>query len=178
MNPNKKLPLTRRAFMAKSACSAMGMTGVVNTLAHMRLMQGALANNANSLTDYKALVVLFLYGAIDANNMLMPSTSHPGRGNYETHRGVLALPVAGTHPTHSIVANNLSNEGSAAAGAENFELHPQLPDMKTLFDSGDLCMAANVGTLVVPTKASTYNTTSSSPSGKPSWINVSKVCRS
>ena len=150
MSSKKKLPLTRRAFMAKSACAAMGMTGVANTLAHMRLMQGALANNASSISDYKALVVLFLYGAIDANNMLMPSSNHPGRSNYESHRGVLALPIGGTHPTHGIVANNLAGEGSAAAGAENFELHPQLADMKTIFDSGDLCMAANIGTLVVP----------------------------
>lgn len=163
MNPKKKPPLTRRAFMAKSACSAMGMTGVVNTLAHLKLMQGALANNAGALGDYKALIVLFLYGAKDANNFLMPGASHPGRANYDTHRGVLALPVGGTNPTHSIIANNLATEVSAPAGAEFFELHPNLPDVKTLFDDGDMCIAANVGTLVVPTKASTYNSVALPP---------------
>ena len=157
MNERKKLPLTRRAFMAKSACSAMGLTGMVNTLAHMKLMQGALANNSGSLGDYKALVVLFLFGAKDANNFLMPGLLHPSRSNYDTHRGVLALPTGGDNPTHSIVASNLASDPSAPAGAEFFELHPSLPDVKTLFDGGDLSIAANVGTLVVPTKASNYD---------------------
>ena len=113
MNPKKKLPLTRRAFMAKSACSAMGLTGMVNTLAHMKLMQGALANSSGSLGDYKALVVLFLFGAKDANNFLMPGLLHPGRSNYNAHRGVLALPTGGNNPTHPIVAANLAAERSA-----------------------------------------------------------------
>ena len=39
----------------------MGLTGIVSTLAHMKLMQGALANTSSSLNDYKALVVLFLF---------------------------------------------------------------------------------------------------------------------
>ena len=38
-----------------------------------------------------------------------------------------------------------------------------LPDVKTLFDEGDLSIAANVGTLVVPTKASTYETVALPP---------------
>lgn len=162
-NPKKKLSLTRRAFMAKSACSAMGVTGMVNTLAHMRLMQGALANNAGSLTGYRALIILFLQGANDSNNFIMPGLSHPGRANYNSHRGVLALPTTGTNPTHPITAANLAAEPSAPAGAEFFELHPSMPDVKTLFDDGDLCLAANVGTLVVPTKASTYNTVALPP---------------
>ncbi|HAT19040.1 MAG TPA: hypothetical protein DCS85_02685 [Verrucomicrobiales bacterium] len=163
MNPRKKLPLTRRAFMAKSACSAMGLTGMVNTLAHMKLMQGALANSSESLGDYKALVVLFLFGAKDANNFLMPGLLHPGRSNYDAHRGVLALPTGGNNPTHPIVASNLATARSAPVGAEFFELHPALPDVKTLFDDGDLSIAANVGTLVVPTKASTYDTVALPP---------------
>lgn len=149
--------------MARSACSAMGLTGMVNTLAHMKLMQGALANNAGSMGDYKALVVLFLFGAKDANNFLMPGLLHPSRANYDTHRGVLALPTGGGNPTHPIVASNLAADPSAPAGAEFFELHPALPDVKTLFDDGDLSIAANVGTLVVPTKASTFGTVALPP---------------
>ncbi|HCQ38819.1 MAG TPA: hypothetical protein DIV39_06660 [Verrucomicrobiales bacterium] len=163
MNSRKKISLNRRSFMARSACSAMGLTGVVSTLAHMKLMQGALANTSSSLNDYKALVVLFLFGAKDANNFLMPGLLHPSRANYDAHRGVLALPTAGTNPTHPIVASNLAGEPSAPAGAEYFELHPSLPDVKNLFDSGDLSIAANVGTLVVPTKASTYDSVALPP---------------
>ncbi|RPF90696.1 MAG: DUF1501 domain-containing protein [Roseibacillus sp. TMED18] len=163
MKSRKKIPLNRRSFMARSACSAMGLTGIVSTLAHMKLMQGALANTSSSLNDYKALVVLFLFGAKDANNFLMPGLLHPSRANYDAHRGVLALPTGGTNPTHPIVASNLAADPSAPAGAEYFELHPSLPDVKSLFDSGDLSIAANVGTLVVPTKASTYDSVALPP---------------
>ncbi len=159
-NSNKKIPMSRRGFLARSACSSMGLTGVVSTLAHMRLMEGALANTVTGINDYKAAIVLFHFGATDGNNMLMPDAAHPGRANYDSNRGVLALPLSspgGTDDPHPIVANNLAADAAAAAGAENFALHPELPDLKTLFDAGDMAFAANVGTLVVPTSAATYN---------------------
>ncbi|MEM9481120.1 MAG: hypothetical protein AAGA58_15820, partial [Verrucomicrobiota bacterium] len=159
-NPNKKIPLSRRGFMARSACSSMGLTGVVSTLAHMRLMEGALANTVSGITDYKAGIVLFHFGATDGNNMLMPGSGHPSRANYEAHRGVLALPLSSpgnTDDPHAIVADNLAAHASAPVGAENFALHPRLPDMKTLFDNQELAFASNIGTLVVPTTAATYN---------------------
>ena len=69
-NPNKKIEMSRRGFLARSACASMGVGGVVNTLAHMRLMEGALANTVTSIGDYKAAIVLFHFGATDSNNML------------------------------------------------------------------------------------------------------------
>jgi uncharacterized protein (DUF1501 family) len=153
-NPNKKIPLSRRGFMARSACSAMGLTGIVNTLAHLKLMEGAVANTVGGITDYKALVVLFHFGATDANNMLMPGDGHPGRSNYDNNRGVLALPLStpgNTDNPHPITADNLST------GEDSFALHPRMGDLKTIFDDGDMAFAANVGTLVVPTTAATYN---------------------
>lgn len=159
-NQNKPRPMSRRGFLARSACSSMGLTGVVNTLAHMRLMEGALANTVGGITDYKAAIVLFHFGATDGNNLLMPDAAHPGRADYDASRGVLALPLAspgGTDDPHPIVADNLAADPAAAAGAENFALHPRLPDIKTMFDAGEMAFAANVGTLVVPTDSSTYN---------------------
>ncbi|MBT8216585.1 MAG: DUF1501 domain-containing protein [Akkermansiaceae bacterium] len=162
-NPNRKIPLTRRAFMARTACAGMGTTGIVNTLAHLRLMQGALANNISGITGYKAVIVLFEFGGGDANQMLMPDAAHPSRANYEAHRGVLALPNGGTNPTHSITANNLAANPAAPAGAEFFALHPSMPDVQDLFNSGDLCFASNVGTLVTPTTNATYNSVALPP---------------
>ena len=93
-NKNKKIEMSRRGFLARSACASMGVGGVVNTLAHMRLMEGALANTVTSIGDYKAAIVLFHFGATDSNNMLMPGSGHPARSNYEQHRRVLALPLS------------------------------------------------------------------------------------
>ena len=160
---HKKRPLSRRAFLARSACAAMGTTGIVNTLAHLKLMQGALANGISGLTGYKALIVLFKFGGTDCNNMLMPGVGHPSRSNYLAHRGVLALPDSGTNPPHPITAANLAADSNAPAGAEQFLLHPEMADVKTLFNAGELSFAANVGTLVVPTTVGTYNSVALPP---------------
>ena len=81
----------RRTFMAKSACAAMGATAIVNSLAHLRLMNAAMAAG-EPLASYKALVVVFLAGGNDSNNMLIPGRNHPSRSDYDTNRGVLAIP--------------------------------------------------------------------------------------
>ena len=50
----------RREFFRQSACAALGVTGVVNMLANLRLVGAAMAQNPGS--SYKALVCLFLNG--------------------------------------------------------------------------------------------------------------------
>lgn len=80
----------RRAFIRQTSCADLGITGLVNTLAHLALTRAALAQTTPP-PDYKALVVLFLYGGNDSNNMLIPRLGHPGYADYKNHRGVLAI---------------------------------------------------------------------------------------
>src|SRR3954447_26592999 len=82
-NPN------RRQFLRQSACASLGITGIVSTLAHLKLINAALAQS--TLPDYKALVVLFLFGGNDSNNMLVPQMTHPEYTNYKTARGFLKI---------------------------------------------------------------------------------------
>ena len=49
---------SRRDFMRSAACASLGVTGLVNALAQMRLMTAAMASDGGS-SDYKALVCLF-----------------------------------------------------------------------------------------------------------------------
>ena len=51
---------------------------------------GLLAARAQTASDYKALVCLFLYGGNDSNNSIVPVDS-TGYGAYATTRGPLAL---------------------------------------------------------------------------------------
>src|SRR4051812_49780707 len=87
----------RRDFLRQSACAALGITGLVNTLAYMRLVTAAMAQSTTALTDYKALVCLFLNGGNDSNNLLVPRGGS-FRTDYETARGILALPAANLAP--------------------------------------------------------------------------------
>jgi uncharacterized protein (DUF1501 family) len=107
------------------AAASFSRFGVVNAL-------------AQSATDYKALVCIFLFGGNDSNNMVIPySTS--GYALYKQGRSVLALPQASLLPI---------NPPSAGAA---FAFHPKFTGLQALFNSQNLAVAANVGTLIQPT---------------------------
>lgn len=137
--PGKKTDpaLSRRDFFRQSSCAALGVTGIVNTLSHLLLTKSALA--MLPLSDYKALVVLFLFGGNDANNMLIPSATHPSRADYDSARGILAIPTIGMHLLDYPTVID-----------RQYGLHPDLEPLAELFNSGDLSFVANVGTMVEP----------------------------
>lgn len=167
--PSKKSvnPLSRRRFLSQVGCGAMGMTGIVNTLAHLRLMQGAL-NAQGGGGGYKALVCVFLAGGNDSNNMLIPLTGtarnhYQGAGTTNTPgRGTLTIPTAEMHPLTTVPAHI-----TAASPISNylgtFGLHPQLGDMSDMFNDGELAFVANVGTLTRPGITRANYATSSRP---------------
>ncbi len=144
---------SRRHFIGQS-CAAVGTTGILSTLAQLRAI-GAVANASGSTSpapatagavpaDYKAIVCIFLAGGNDANNLIIPTgTAYNG---YATARGVLALPSAGL-----LAITPKTSDGRAWA------LHPGVPELRALFNSGKAAFLANVGTLVEPTSKAEYN---------------------
>src|SRR5580698_4727632 len=123
----------RRTFVKSAALAAAG------NVAGLRPF-GALNALAQTGTDYKALVCVFLYGGNDANNTLIQFDTS-GYANYASVRGPLALP---------------QSQLLQLSAAPNFALHPGLPDIQTLFDSNAAALVANVGTLVEPTNRTQY----------------------
>jgi uncharacterized protein (DUF1501 family) len=102
---------------------------------------GVMSALAQGTTDYKALVCVFLFGGNDANNLVVPiSTS--GYAAYKSARSVLALPQ-----------NQLLPINPPSAGAA-FGFHPRFKNVQSLFNSQQLAVLTNVGTLVQPTTAS------------------------
>lgn len=137
--------LTRRNFLGRSACSTMALTGVVDTLAHLKLMQSALAQSGPG--DYKALVVLFLYGGNDSNNMLIPRRNHPQYANYKANRGILSILDKTVDDGNSDDAGY--SRGLAGYGAQ-YGVHPDMAPVQSLFGSDKLSFVTNVGTLSEP----------------------------
>jgi uncharacterized protein (DUF1501 family) len=145
---------TRRSFIGE-CCAAVGATGMLSTIAQLRLM-GA-TTSANS--DYKALVCLFLAGGNDANNMIVPyDDSEYSKYASTAGRGAIALsksqlteikPKNGDGRSWSLHSSFLAN----VAGTNNSGL-------KALFDSGKMALIGNVGTLVVPTTKAQYQSRS------------------
>jgi uncharacterized protein (DUF1501 family) len=132
--------VNRREFLRKSICAALGGASLYSALGNLKLVQAAVRQNA--FTDYKALVCIFLYGGNDSLNTIVPTSGAPFT-NYKTLRGGLAQ----TTGLHALTPAT----GFGASDGANYALHPAMPEMATLFNSGKAAIVANVGTLLYPT---------------------------
>jgi len=119
---------SRRSFLATASMAAAG-----NALGFRPF--GMLNALAQTTSDYKALVCIFLFGGNDANNTLIPFDT-TGYQNYSSIRGPVALPQSTL---------------LQLATQPNFALHPSLPEVQSLFNSGNAAFLVNVGTLLSPT---------------------------
>ncbi len=124
---------SRRSFLANASMLAAG-----NALGFRPF--GMLNALAQTSSDYKALVCIFMLGGNDGNNMLIPFDS-AGYQNYAAIRGPLALP---------------QNTLLQLAPQPQFALHPSLPEVQALFNNGNAAFLANVGTLLSPTTKAQY----------------------
>src|SRR5438874_3867859 len=95
--------MSRRGFMRRACCAAVGTTAIASTVWDMRMINAAAADT--TLTDYKSLVCLFLYGGNDGNNLVVPTDS-AGYGAYAAARGGLTIP---SNQLASV--NTLNNSG-------------------------------------------------------------------
>src|SRR5437764_8500142 len=139
--------ISRRHFVRMAACAAVGTTALVNTVWDLRLVNSAIAQSTTSFSDYKALVCIFLYGGNDANNMVVP-TDTPTYTQYQTGRGALSLPQIALGAPSALA-------GSTADG-RTWALHPSMPEVASLFNSGKAIVLGNVGSLLYPTTKTQY----------------------
>jgi uncharacterized protein (DUF1501 family) len=132
------MPHTRRDFIRLSCCSA----ATLSTLAGLGRfgMMSALA--APTCTDYRALVCIFLFGGNDSNNLIVPTDSR--FTNYQTARGANQ-----TMGGLALAQNSLLPLNSSAP-AVTYGMHPAAPELQDLYNSNNLAILANVGTLIKP----------------------------
>jgi len=132
------LHTTRRNFLKLSA--QLATLGLATTTVGLGRARSVLASQApvdQTLTDYKALVCIYLFGGNDGNNLIVPLD--PARhAAYESLRGDLAL-----------AANEMLAPISDAQG-NPYALHYGLAEMNPLYESGHLAFVLNTGQLEQP----------------------------
>lgn len=144
MTKHKKNTMSRRKFLGDS-CAALGYTTLFSSLINLKAMAASAVDNSSIITlggDYKALVCLMLSGGNDSYNMLIPK-GNDEYNEYATSRSNLAIPK-----------NDILQINPKTSDGRTFGLHPSMPDMKTLFETGNLAFLSNVGTLVEPSTKS------------------------
>ena len=136
---------TRRDFLRTSAC-ALGGVAMASTLDSFGIVHALTPQQA---TDYRALVCIFLNGGNDGNNTVVDLNQY---NSYAAARGVdLAIPQA-----------NLLSVAPATGGS--FGFHPNLTQLRDLFNQQKLAVVSNVGPLVEPLTKTTYqNNTGKKP---------------
>lgn len=128
---------SRRDFLRTSAC-ALGGVALASSLESFGIVHALTPQQA---TDYKALVCIFLNGGNDGNNTLVSLDQYAA---YAAARGVdLAIPQA-----------NLLAVSPASGGSYGF--HPNMTQVRDLFNQGSLAVISNVGPLVEPLTKTTY----------------------
>lgn len=103
------------------------------------------AASAQTVTDYKALVCVFLFGGADSNHMIVPDTDYAQYALTRTPASQVALTQA------EILKFTASRQGGKSYG-----MHPGLAPLKELYDLKKLAVLANAGTLLGPTTMTQY----------------------
>jgi len=157
MTGKNRSAINRRDFIRRAACAAVGTVAMSAAIRDLRMMNVAVAQS--NLSDYKALVCIFLQGGDDSNNLIIPTVASE-YNNYATVRTpVLALPASALQ---NLVVPGTANNYVDPAG-HSYGLHPACPELAALFYEGKLAMLLNVGTLVYPITRTQYQKGTVSP---------------
>lgn len=127
---------SRRAFLRHSAA----LSGL--SLAPLGLSLGGIgAASAQSMGDFKALVCIFLNGGNDSHNMVVPYDDR-SYASYATNR-------AGVGVAHDQLTATTLTSPSVRDGRQ-FALHPNMTDLKGLYDQNKVAIIGNTGLLSYP----------------------------
>lgn len=137
----------RRRFI-ECTCKSIGLLGAASALRRFGLINAY----AQSASDYKALVCVFLFGGNDGNNLAIPMDS-AGYAAYAAARTGSTTNLG--IPQNQVLGVTLANPQSAY-GSNLFGFHPVMPELQGLFNSKVLAIQANTGPLVQPTTRTQY----------------------
>lgn len=112
------------------------LLGAAGSLSAASLLGGTSVPGLAAGEDYRALVVVYLNGGNDGNNVIVPTDG--AYTDYQASRANLALP-----------RNSLTSLSGTAAG-HTFGLHPSLAPLAALYNTGRLAFISNVGPLIEP----------------------------
>ncbi len=139
--------LTRRDFIRQAACAAVGTAAMTSAIRDLRFMNAAVAQS--NISDYKALICVFLAGGNDSNNLIVPTITSEYNNYAAIRTPVLALPQSSLLPI-----SPLNSDG------HSYGFHPCCAPLQNLFGQGRLAVLFNTGTLVYPITRAQYQSNS------------------
>lgn len=139
------IALNRRAFLRRA-----GQLAAVGAATPLGLNLAAIGEAAAfTASDYKALVCVFLFGGNDHANTVV-AYDEPSWLRYRNIRQAGPGPAGLALERGALSATRLRPTSPLAGGLE-YALHPAMPGMAGLFDTGRAAVLLNVGPLIRPT---------------------------
>ena len=136
---------SRRDFLRTTTC-ALGSFALASTIENFGVVHALTPQGAS---DYKALVMVFLNGGNDGNQMFLDLGQYSA---YAAQRDAAQL---------SILQPSFLPVSPVSGGS--FGFHPNMPEMQALFNSGKLAMLCNNGPLVEPLTKAQYQGSGKKP---------------
>ncbi|MGQ0710991.1 MAG: DUF1501 domain-containing protein [Rhodoferax sp.] len=143
---------TRRGFLQRSA--GMAASAMLPMGLNLAALGEAAAFNATA-GDYKALVCVFLYGGNDYANTVVTYDT-PSYNQYNTIRGGSSGIALSLGDLAATVLSPTAAPVDSLGASRQFALHPAMPQMAGLFNSGQAAVLLNVGPLVKPLTRDQY----------------------
>lgn len=136
---------SRRAFLRRGTALSLAAGAAPWALSLAAMGEAA----AQTASDYKALVCVFLYGGNDHSNTVVPydQASYDAYFNLRSNIALDRAALAGT----------VLNPTTPLAGGRQYALAPGLAPLVPLFNAGRMAVLLNVGTLVEPTTKAQYS---------------------
>ncbi|HEU4934271.1 MAG TPA: DUF1501 domain-containing protein [Pyrinomonadaceae bacterium] len=140
------MAITRRDFLRSSACAvgSMALASSIDTFSVVHAL------TPEAASDYKALVCVFLNGGNDGNNMFVSLDQYNGPAGSLTTGYSNVRAAAGL----AIAQASLLPVSPVSGGSYGF--HPNMPEIRDLFNQGRLAVLCNNGPLVEPLTRTTY----------------------
>ncbi|OEZ97581.1 DUF1501 domain-containing protein [Duganella sp. HH101] len=139
---------TRRRFLGASA-----QTGLMGALSALGLA-GVAAPARAAVTDYKALVCLYMFGGNDGNNMIVPLDS-TRYAQYNAIRGSHGLALSNAAKT-LLAARSATVQATDHPVTQPFGFHYGMPELDALYGQGQVAAILNVGSLRQPLSKAQY----------------------
>jgi uncharacterized protein (DUF1501 family) len=149
--------ISRRGFLQRAFPAALGATVLSNTLRELRILNTAMAQGP-ALTDYKALICVFLNGGNDSNNMIIPTLTSEWENYAAIRTAALAIPNTDGGPATALALDSRNGQaGFPGDDGRTYGFHPAMPELRDLFDAGFVAPVFNVGTLSFPMTKAQYS---------------------
>lgn len=164
---NCNAPTSRRRFL-RGLGGCLGAASLGSLLPQLALLpRTALAQSAS---DYRALVCVYLAGANDSFNLLVPRDSESSGSLYDSYRSARGGVFSGSNPSGLALPFSDLLAVRPQGSDSDFGLHPSMadfsatnagasqahPGLHTLFQQGDAAFVCNMGPLLEPISKRDY----------------------